>query len=146
VAPVTRTPRITESPKYLIKRAQAALHAALAPALREHGVTIAQYAVLAVLDEEPGLSNADLARRAFLTPQTMNQTLRGLEERHWVTRRPHPGHGRILQADLTRDGRAALRACHQAADAVEGQMIAGLSPDDLGQLKAALRACIDALS
>ena len=146
MAPVTRTPRITESPKYLIKRAQAALHAALAPALREHGVTIAQYAVLAVLDEEPGLSNADLARRAFLTPQTMNQTLRGLEERHWVTRRPHPGHGRILQADLTRDGRAALRACHQAADAVEGQMIAGLSPDDLGQLKAALRACIDALS
>jgi len=146
VAPVTRTPRITESPKYLIKRAQAALHAALAPALREHGVTIAQYAVLAVLDEEPGLSNADLARRAFLTPQTMNQTLRGLEERHWVTRRPHPGHGRILQADLTRDGRAALRACHQAADAVEGQMIAGLSPDDLGQLQAALRACIDALS
>ena len=146
MAPVTRTPRITESPKYLIKRAQAALHAALAPALREHGVTIAQYAVLAVLDEEPGLSNADLARQAFLTPQTMNQTLRGLEERHWVTRRPHPGHGRILQADLTRDGRAALRACHQAADAVEGQMIAGLSPDDLGQLKAALRACIDALS
>ena len=146
MAPVTRMPRITESPKYLIKRAQSALHAALAPALREHGVTIAQYAVLAVLDEEPGLSNADLARRAFLTPQTMNQTLRGLEERHWVTRRPHPGHGRILQADLTRDGRAALRACHQAADAVEGQMIAGLSPDDLGQLKAALRACIDALS
>jgi DNA-binding MarR family transcriptional regulator len=146
VAPVTRMPRITESPKYLIKRAQSALHAALAPVLREHGVTIAQYAVLAVLDEEPGLSNADLARRAFLTPQTMNQTLRGLEEKHWVTRRPHPGHGRILQAGLTPDGRAALRACHQAADAIEDQMIAGLSPEDLRQLEAALRTCIDALS
>jgi DNA-binding MarR family transcriptional regulator len=115
-------------------------------ALREHGVTIAQYAVLAVLDEEPGLSNADLARRAFLTPQTMNQTLRGLEEKHWVTRRPHPGHGRILQADLTPDGRASLRACHQAADAIEDQMISGLSPEDLRQLEAALRTCIDALS
>jgi hypothetical protein len=51
-----------------------------------------------------------------------------------------------LQADLTRDGREALRACHQAADAIEDQMIAGLSPEDLRQLEAALHACIDALS
>jgi DNA-binding MarR family transcriptional regulator len=65
------------------------------------------------------MPQADLACRAFLTPQTMNQTLRGLEEKHGVTRRPHPGHGRILQADLTQDGRAALSACHQAADAIE---------------------------
>ena len=92
------------------------------------------------------LSNADLARRAFLTPQTMNQTLRGLEEKRWVTRRAHPGHGRILQADLTRDGRAALRACHRAADTIEDQMVAGLSPEDLRQLEAALHACIDALT
>ena len=63
-----------------------------------------------------------------------------------MTRRPHPGHGRILQAGLTRDGRAALRACHQAAEAIEDQMIARLSPEDLRQLEASLRACIDALS
>jgi hypothetical protein len=31
------------------------------------------------VDEEPGLSNADLARRAFLTPQTMHQMLRAPE-------------------------------------------------------------------
>jgi DNA-binding MarR family transcriptional regulator len=146
VAPVTRKRRFTESPRYLIKRTQAALHAALAPALREHGVTIAQYAVLTVLDEEPGLSNADLARRAFLTPQTMNQTLRALEEKRWVNRRPHPGHGRILQAELTPGGRRALRACHEAADAIEKRMLAGLSRDDRQRLEAALRACIDALT
>jgi uncharacterized protein (AIM24 family) len=57
----------------------------------------------------------NLARRAFVTPQTMNQVLRELEERRWVTRHPHPGHRRILQADLTQDGRGTLRACHRAA-------------------------------
>jgi hypothetical protein len=31
----------------------------------------------------------------------MNQLLRELEHKRWVTRRPHPVHGRILQADLT---------------------------------------------
>ena len=136
----------TGKPAYLLKRAQAALHSALAQALREHGATIAQYAVLTAVDEEPGLSNADLARRAFVTPQTMNQILRELEQLHWVTRHQHPGHGRILQAALTDSGRQTLRACHSAAGAVEEQMLAGLSPARREQLATALRACIQALS
>lgn len=144
--PFSAVPRITDSPRYLLKRAQAALHAALGPALRTHGASIAQYAVLTVLAEEPGLSNADLARRAFLTPQTMNQTLQGLEAKHWVSRSPHPGHGRIRQAGLTPDGRAALQACDTAARALEKQMLSGLSPKDRKQLETALRACIDALA
>jgi DNA-binding MarR family transcriptional regulator len=62
-----------------------------------------------------------------------------------VTRRPHPGHGRILQAGLTDDGRSTLRACHAAAGAVEERMLAGLSPAHRRQLAAALRTCIEAL-
>lgn len=146
MTPAARGPRITDGPGYLLKRAQATLHAALADALREHGATVAQYAVLTALDAEPGQSNADLARRAFVTPQTMNQVLRELEDKGWVSRHPHPGHGRILQASLSRDGQAALRACHQAASAVEERMTATLSPPRRQELAAALRACIDALS
>jgi DNA-binding MarR family transcriptional regulator len=136
----------TGRPGYLLKRAQAALHAALAGRLREQGVTLAQYAVLTALAEEPGLSNAELARRAFVTPQTMNQVLRELEQRRWVSRHPHPGHGRILQAELTADGRETLAACHRSADAVEDRMLAALSPVQREQLATTLRACIDALA
>ena len=81
---------VMDRPGYLLKRAQAALHAGMAGALREHGATLAQYAVLTALDEEPGLSNAGLARRAFVTPQTMNQVLLELEQ---IT-------GRTLPQDL----------------------------------------------
>lgn len=94
--------------------------------------------MLTALDEEPGLSNAELARRALVTPQTMNQVLRELEQRQWVIRHPHPGHGRILQAGLTTDGRSTLRACHRAAGAVEERMLAGLTPAQRQQLSAAL--------
>jgi len=76
----------------------------------------------------------------------MNQLLRELEHKRWVTRRPHPVHGRILQADLTQQGHAALRSCHQAVDAIEEQMLAELSPARRQQLTAALSACIEALS
>ena len=57
---------------YLIKRAQMVLHDAMADALGSHDLTVPQFAVITGLDEEPGLSNADLARRAFVTPQSMH--------------------------------------------------------------------------
>jgi DNA-binding MarR family transcriptional regulator len=138
--------RATDRPGYLLKRAQAALHAGMAGILRERGATLAQYAVLTALDEEPGLSNAGLARRAFVTPQTMNEVLRELEQKGWVARHPHPGHARILQADLTEAGRTALGACHQAAGVVEERMLAPLTPGDRQQFAATLQACIGALS
>jgi DNA-binding MarR family transcriptional regulator len=136
----------TGHPGYLLKRAQAALNAAMTTALGEHGATLAQYAVLTALDEEPGLSNAGLARRSFVTPQTMNQVLRELEHKGWVARHPDPAHARILQARLTPAGLTALRACHRAVTAIEEQMLAPLSPGDIQQLTTTLHACIRALS
>jgi DNA-binding MarR family transcriptional regulator len=138
--------RATSHPGYLLKRAQVTLNAAMTDVLREHGATLAQYAVLTALDEEPGLSNAGLARRAFVTPQTMNQVLQELEQKGWVARHPDPAHARILQADLTPAGRTVLRASRLAVDAVEEQMLAPLAPGEIEQFTATLRACIQALS
>jgi DNA-binding MarR family transcriptional regulator len=136
----------TDRPGWLLKRAQDALNSAMTAALSGPGATVPEYAVLTALAEEPGLSNADLARRTFVTPQTMNQVLRELEQRGWVSRHPHPGHGRILQAELTDGGRRTLAACHRAVDAVEGQMLSGLSPAERRQLVTGLRSCIEGLS
>ncbi len=136
----------TERPGWLLKRAQDALNAAMTAALRQHGATLSEYAVLTALAEEPGLSNADLARRAFVTPQTMNQVLRELEHKGWVSRHPHPGHGRILQAELTAGGRRVLGGCHQAVSGVEERMLAGLDPAGREQLVAGLKSCIAGLS
>ena len=142
-----RRPQSTaDRPGYLIKRAQAALHAQMARALHEHGVTLAQFAVLTALAEEPGLSNAELARRAFITPQSMNENLRELEQRTWISRSTHPTHGRIRQTELTEQGRATLRDCDAAVTAIEQRMLAELDTDQRQQLAAALRTCIAALT
>ena len=134
-----------ERPGFLIKLAQAALHAEMARALAAQDATVSQYAVLTALEQESGLSNAELARRAFITPQSMSENLRELEQRGWVIRRPHPDHGRILQAELTERGHDVLRRCEDAVTVIEESMLAGL---DLGQrrdLAASLRACVTAL-
>jgi DNA-binding MarR family transcriptional regulator len=136
----------TDRPGHLIKQAQAALHAQMARALHEHGVTMAQFAVLAALAEEPGLSNAELARRAFITPQSMNENLRELEGRSWIRRSRHPAHGRILQIQLTEEGQATLQACDAAVTVIEQHMLADLDAGQRRELASALRACIAALN
>src|ERR1700679_2411444 len=112
---------------YLLKRAQAVLHDAMADALGSHDLTVTQFAVLTGLDDEPGLSNADLARRAFVTPQSMHTVLQELERRQLVVRHTHPLHQRVLQAALTEGGRRALRSAARAINAVEERMLTNLS-------------------
>src|ERR1700729_1613216 len=93
---------------YLIKRAQMVLHDAMADALGSHDLTVTQFAVLTALDDEPGLSNADLARRAFVTPQSMHAVLQELERLQLVVRSPYLLNQRVLQASLTSAGRRRL--------------------------------------
>jgi len=131
---------------YLIKRAQMVLHDAMADALGSHGLTVTQFAVLTALDEEPGLSNADLARRAFVTPQSMHTVLQELERLQLVVRNPHPQHQRILQAALTGAGRRTLTSAATAVDAIEEQMLRKLSRPARSRLASALSSCIDSLA
>ena len=138
--------RSSARPGYLIKRAQAVLHEAMVDALAPHGLTVPQFAVLTALDEVPGLSNAELARRTFVTPQTMNVVLRELEAQGLLDRHPHPQHRKILRAQLTAAGRRQLGAAGDAVDEVEARMLAGLSAQAQTRLAGALRACIDALA
>lgn len=130
---------------YELKRAQHALRLAMDETLREIGVTTPQYAALAMLEEEDGVSSAELARRAFVTPQTMNTLVANLETRGLVERRAHPSHGRILQTRLTGRGRSLLNEGHERVRAIERRMVAHLSERERRALLQMLRLCADAL-
>ncbi len=130
---------------YELKRAQAALRAAMDEALRRHGVTVPQYACLELLDQRPGLSNAELARCAFVTRQSMNVVLRGLQDSGLVTRPPQAPHGRALPAQLTAAGQRKLTTARATVIAIEQRMTAALPPQraarvlaDLGRMAQAL--------
>lgn len=127
----------------LIKRAQQTLRVTLDGALAGAGLTTAQYATLAAVAEEPGLTNADLARRVFVTPQTVHGVVRGLEAAGWVERAR--GGDRIVEIRLTEAGRDALDQGNRAAADVEALMTAGLSRADVESTKAALLECCNAL-
>src|ERR1700741_4461516 len=76
----------------------------------EHAFPLTQGAVLGRLDREGPQSVSDLAAGARMRPQSMAQTVRELEERGLVVRRPDPDDGRRAFVELTAAGRVALEA------------------------------------
>ncbi|SDG47704.1 DNA-binding transcriptional regulator, MarR family [Lentzea fradiae] len=137
---------LDEAVGYMLKRAATALRAEMEAALRPLDLTVSQYSCLEVLAQRPGLSNAELARAVFVTRQSMNLVLRGLQDRGLVTRPATAEHGRALPSEVTDAGRVQLRAASAAVRAVEKRMLAPLSEARQARLLRDLAACIDALS
>ncbi|MEU8615070.1 MarR family transcriptional regulator, partial [Actinoplanes sp. NPDC048791] len=79
---------------YVLKEAAVALRTAMDAVLRPLQLTVPQYSCLELLGQRPGLSNAELARGTFVTRQSMNVVLQGLEERGLVTRPATAARGR----------------------------------------------------
>src|SRR5665213_2910685 len=112
---------------YLLRQAQAAARLTLERALADLKVTPPQFAVLTMLKAYPGLSGADVARVALLTPQTVGVIIRNLERARAIRKTPHPVHGRVLQWTLTGHGRNLLGRCRRHVMALERRLAAGLS-------------------
>ena len=130
---------------YNLKITQHRLRQRLDAELAKIGTTAPQNAVLLAIAGNPRMSNAELARAAFVTPQTMQAILVNLERAALITRRPHPEHGRIIMTELTDAGHTAVAAGAKAADAVERQMLSGLSATEAQLLCELLKRCAAAL-
>ncbi|MEV4163360.1 MarR family winged helix-turn-helix transcriptional regulator [Nonomuraea dietziae] len=129
---------VTERLGYRLKRAAAALRGAMDGALREYGLTVPQYACLELLDQRPGLSNAELARGAFVARQSMNVVLRGLQDAGLITRPATSDHGRALPAHLTEEGHRRLAAARSVVYAIDQRMTDAVPERRLADLLADL--------
>lgn len=130
---------------YVIKRAQQAIRQAMDKALSNINLTTPQYVALNELSKASELSNAELARCCFVTPQTMHQLVMGLEARGFVIRTAHPKHGRIQQVSVTKLGHQSLNQAHQLVDEIEKFMITDLSKKQIEQTNKVLTSCFTVL-
>jgi DNA-binding MarR family transcriptional regulator len=130
---------------YLVRQAQLSLRRAIDATLRDLGLTTPQFSVLSVLEVEPGVSGAELARASMLTAQTMNGILVALERSGRIGRTPDPRDRRVLQVRLTESGRALVDEARARVAAVERRMTASLTDAQVAQLRTWLVACARAL-
>ena len=108
-------------------------------------ISFAHGMVLKTLAKEPGISGAQLARRATVTAQSMNGLLHGMESTGMIVREKHPENRRTDCWFMTRAG---FRQVEQAGEIIEGmvaRMLATLSKADAARLSELLQDCAAAL-
>jgi DNA-binding MarR family transcriptional regulator len=129
---------------YAVARLHQRLFASISERVAPYGLTTLQFTTLSVLSRHGApLSTSQLARRAFMTPQSMSEVIHALERNGLIKRNPHPNHRRTLPATITPKGRRVLAACDEAVSEFEDSMLSGFSEKDraafLDMVKAAVR-------
>ena len=105
---------------------------------REHGMTRAQWIVLARLERQEGMTQAEMAEILEIQPISLVRLIDRLCEHGLVERRPHPRDRRANRLYLTAKGRATLLRLAPLGREVATEVLAGLgeggAADLLGKL------------
>ncbi len=109
------------------------------------GLTPTQFGVLVQVVSEPGLSQAELARRVLVTPQSIGELLTSLERLGHITRRRGP-RGKASVVQVTDSGRSALDRATPLIQAMNHPQALGLTPDEDTTLNALLRKVLAAMN
>jgi DNA-binding MarR family transcriptional regulator len=129
---------------YLLKSLHHSLRQAVDEAFRVRRIemSFAHLATLYTLQAEPGVAGAELARRGFVTAQTMNTILRRLEKDGDIERRPHPASMRADSWFITKAGEQRLERAKVVGDEVWRRMLSALKAGEVEQLQGLLKRCI----
>jgi DNA-binding MarR family transcriptional regulator len=131
---------------YMVGRVNQGIRREMRARLSECELSVAEYTTLSVLAARPELSNAQLARRALVTPQSMIEILGQLEQRALVQRAVDPDHGRILRATLTPKGHEVLAIATPEVAALDEELFAGVPANQRRAARSAMQAAMENLS
>lgn len=129
----------------MVARLERAVRQGINELVKPYGLTTLQYTTLSVLGRRGKLSNAQLARRAYMTPQSMSEVIEALERKGLIARSPSPNHRRVMPAALTPKGRSVLRDCDTVVDEFEARMLAGLTERQTKSLRSGLVEAVHSL-
>lgn len=90
---------------YVLNQATAALNADFQLVLREHGMTLLHWRVLAFLCETDGLGVSALGRMTGVDQATLSRALMVMEKAGFVLRQPNPQDQRMVVITLTQQGK-----------------------------------------
>lgn len=131
---------------YLLAAASEAASAQFHARVREEGLRVPEWRVLACLHDRDGAMVTRLAQFALIEQSRLTKIIAQMEERGIVTRRGDPEDRRRTRVYLTPEGRALAEALVAEARRHEADLLNILAGSDGARIKQALRALIDRLA
>lgn len=128
---------------YLLWRSSLAVKQVVDHCGKSAGVTLAQYVLLSLLQSREGLSSAEVARRLGVAPQTTNEAVTALTRAGYVAKEPMANSRKTLRLVLTPAGADYLAQAEEIINAAEAYLFAGLSDQELADLRRAAKSIVD---
>jgi DNA-binding MarR family transcriptional regulator len=135
--------RPDESAAYLMRRILSLMAAEVDEALDPRGLTSAQWVPLLKLHLGEATSVAGLARECNLDTGAMTRLLDRLEAKGLIARVRSSDDRRVVNLELTKEGREAARHIPAVLCKVQNAFLQGLSIEEWKQLKDLLRRVLD---
>ncbi len=130
---------------YLLAAASEAASKQFHLRVREMGLRIPEWRVMACLHDQDGLMITQLAHYALMEQSRITRIIDQMVTRGLVVRHNDTVDGRRVRIYLTDEGQALSSELVKAAKAHELQLLKGLSSDDARNIKPALQALLSSL-
>lgn len=114
--------------------------------VRQLGLRVPEWRVLACLFDQDGLMITQLARFSLMEQSRMTRIVDQMEKRGLVVRRSDAGDGRRVRVYLTDDGRMLSTQLVFEAKEHENRLLSALTPADAERIKPSLLRLLDALN
>ena len=101
---------------------------------KEHSISSAQYSVMALLNETPGMSVVELARRESVAHPTMSRLIAGLIKLGFVSRAAKPSDGRSGLLCLTPAGAKLYGEVAERRIVLFRMLLSQLSPASIEEI------------
>ena len=128
---------------FLLKRAQLAFSRELDRIFAEFDITAVQFSALTVVENNPGITQSDLAAALEVERPRMVPVLDKLEGRGLAVRRADPNDGRSRRIHLTAAGVALLNELQRRFSQLESRVATAMGKSERDRFVEALRAVIE---
>ncbi len=126
----------------ILKKTELAMRFCIDVGLAPLKMTFSQYQVLSCLEVSKNLTNADLARKSQVTPQTMIRILQNLERDGFI-RKGAPTENKLkIEMELTPRGLKAICDAHIVVNEIELKALKGLGKKERAAFQATLEHCL----
>jgi len=127
------------STSHLLHRAQQLASDRFALLVGENGVTLRQFAVLAAIQEQPGLNQTELVRATGIDRSTLADMVTRMEKRGWISRAASTADARANAVRLAPAGETVLKNALQHAKAADAAILDALPRSKRKSFHATLR-------
>jgi DNA-binding MarR family transcriptional regulator len=108
-----------------------------------YAITLDQWLVLNMIIDFPGITQTEIAERVFKDKASITRIIDLLDTNKYVTRKPHPTHGKMIQIDITKKGIDTIEKLKKDVPKFRDYALRNISDDSKEEIQSVFKSIIN---